>query len=135
MSKIIFTFLFMIIITNVYTSGDSDCINQGASGRRLSTDVDCSQLETSDNTKKCIFSPSQEICIEIDKDKSECTSKRVSRRLATTEFDDDDCEPLLTSDDNKYICVAADDGKSCKEVEGSNGLKLSLTILCLLLFL
>ena len=135
MSKIIFTFLFMIIITNVYTSGDSECINRGSTSRRLSTDVDCTTLRTSDNTLKCIFSPSQEICIEIDKDKSECTSKRVSRRLATTELYDDDCEPLLTSDDNKYICVASDDGKSCKEVEGSNGLKLSLTILCLLLFL
>ena len=134
MSKIIFTFLFMIIITNVYTSGDSECINQGSS-RRLSTDFDCTRLEVSDNTKKCIFSPSQEKCIEIDKDKSECTSQRVTRRLSTTELDDDDCEPLITSDDNKYICVASDDGKSCKEVEGSNGLKLSLTILCLLLFL
>ena len=134
MSKIIFTFLFMIIITNVYTTGDSDCINQG-SRRRLSTDVDCTSLGVSDDSKKCIFSPSEEICIEIDKDKSECTSKKVTRRLSTTELDDDDCEPLLTSDDKKYICVASDDGKSCKEVEGSNGLKLSLTILCLLLFL
>ena len=134
MSKSLFTILFMIIIANVYTSGASDCI-QSASTRRLSTEKDCSNLETSDDSMKCIYSPSKKTCIEIDKDESECTSRKISRRLSATELFDDDCEPLTTSDDNKYICVASDDGKSCKEVEGSNGLKLSLLILCILLFL
>ena len=137
MSKRIFTILFMIIIANVYTSADSDCTKSAssASSRRLSTDLDCSSLETSDDSKKCIYSPSQQTCIEIDIGESECTSRKISRRLSASELFDDDCEPLTTSNDNKYICVASDDGHSCKEVEGSNGLKLSLTILCLLLFL
>ena len=134
--------LFQVIIcqinyyTNTYTNSESEC-SKSSQNRRLSSlsDEDCSQLETNDdNTQKCIYSPSQGKCIEIDKDKSECTSKAFSKRLST-ELTDDYCEPLKTSNDNKYICASSDDGKSCEEVEGSNGLKLSLAILCLLLFL
>ena len=136
MNKIMFSLLLMIIIANVYTSSTSQCATSGEN-RRLSSesDEDCSELETSDpTTMKCIFSPSKGKCIEIDKEESECSFTTFSGQLAT-ELTDADCEPLKTSNDNKYTCVASDDGKSCEEYEGSNGLKLSLAILCFLLFL
>ena len=144
MSKIIFAFLLMIIIDNVYTgtlcegAGAGEEGGQGGQERRLATDFSnsyCRGFSTSDNKKICVANEAKTACIEVDS--SECYNKVLSnsRRLATTELTDEDCEPLKTSNDDKYICVVSDDGQSCEEVEGSNGLKLSLTILCLLLFL
>ena len=137
MSKIIFAFLLMIIIDNVYT--EALCEGAGQE-RRLETETEfsnsfCRKFETVDTNKICVANEAKTACIEVDS--SECYNKVLSnsRRLATTELTDEDCEPLKTSNDDKYICVVSDDGQSCEEVEGSNGLKLSLTILCLLLFL
>ena len=140
MNKIIFAFLLMIIIANVYTS--TPCSEAGKTGpdRRLSTTTEftnsfCRQYDDADSNKICVANEARTACIEVAS--SECNKKVLpsSRRLSTTELTDDDCEPLKTSNDKKYICVASDDGQSCEEVEGSNGLKLSLTILCILLFL
>ena len=139
MSKIIFAFLLMIIIANVYseTLPETTCERAGKE-RRLATDFSnsyCRAFSTSDIKKICVANEAKTACIEVDS--SECYNKVLSnsRRLTATELTDEDCEPLKTSNDKKYICVASDDGQSCEEVEGSNGLKLSLAILCLLLFL
>ena len=140
MNKIIFAFLLMIIIANVYTS--TSCVEAGKNdpARRLSTTTEysnsfCREFDTEDENKICVANEAKTACIEVVS--SECYEKVLpsSRRLSTTELTDEDCEPLKTSNDKKYICVASDDGQSCEEVEGSNGLKLSLTILFLLLFL
>ena len=137
MNKIIFAFLLMIIISNVYTS--TPCVEAGKdTGRRLSSDFTnsfCRRYTDTETNKICVANEAKTACIEVES--SECYEKVVTsaRRLATTELTDDDCEPLKTSNDKKYICVASDDGQSCEEVEGSNGLKLSFAILCLLLFL
>ena len=137
MNKIIFAFLLMIIIDNVYTGALCEGAGQE---RRLETETEfsnsfCREFETEGTNKICVANEAKTACIEVDS--SECYNKVLpkSRRLSTDELTDEDCEPLKTSNDDKYICVVSDDGQSCEEVEGSNGLKLSLTILCLLLFL
>ena len=140
MNKIIFAFLLMIIIANVYTATLCSDAGKDNTGRRLSTTTEftnsfCRQYDDADSNKICVANEARTACIEVAS--SECNKKVLpsSRRLSTTELTDDDCESLKTSNDKKYICVASDDGQYCEEVEGSNGLKLSLTILCLLLFL
>ena len=111
-------------------------------GRRLSTELSeeiCRQLETSDNTiYKCYYDEKAKRCDETFLE-SECKSKRpsTSSRRLSSELTENDCKNLKTSDDNKYKCVINSSKTKCEEVskEGSNSLKLSFAILCLLLFI
>ena len=141
MNKIIFSLTLIFLISNVYTSADSECINYGKEDRRrLSTDKiklsECERLATSESSKRCTLNQDKTACTEIDRVDSECNNKVISdrRRLSTTGLTDSDCKSLKTSD-SRFKCVATNDKQSCVEVEGSIGLKLSFAILCLLLFL
>lgn len=111
-------------------------------GRRLSTDLSeeiCKELETSDNTiYKCFYDEKSKRCDETYL-YSECKSKRpsTSSRRLSSELTENECSKAKTSDDTKYKCVLSNNKNECEEVskENSNVLKLSFTILCLLLFI
>ena len=143
MNKLIFILHLLFLITNVFTASLKMCEDFGKElRRRLSTDnkvtlKDCEKLTTTSKKKKCTVNSKGTACEEIDRVDSECNNKVISndrRRLSTTELTDSDCKDLKTSS-SKYKCVATEDKESCVEVEGSNRLKLSFAILCLLLFL
>ena len=63
-------------------------------------------------------------------------NRRVRRRLVN-EVSEKDCKGLDTRDNSKYQCVVNKDHKGCEEIsiEGANILKISLSILLLLLFI
>ena len=191
MNKLIFTFIFIILILNAYSSTDtSECLETQLedensrrrlstgyteeycnllnttnntiftcvlsadqkscteksecqlstydSRRRLSTDFEevCYYLYTSNFQFKCVPNNRKDGCIEVHKSKCElATIDSINRRLSS-EITDEDCEYFETSDDSIYICVANEDGTGCEEMENSNYLKFSTTlILCLLLFI
>ena len=70
---------------------------------------------------------------------SECKSKRPVRgqKRLSSELTEKECKNAKTSDETKYKCFLSSNKKECEEVdkENSNRLKLSFTILCLLLFI
>lgn len=111
-------------------------------GRRLSTDLNediCKELETSDDSiYKCFYDEKAKRCDETYLF-SECKSKRpsTSTRRLSSELTENECNKAKTSDDTKYKCVLKSTKTECEEVskENSASLKLSLAILCLLLFI
>ena len=123
MNKFIFTFILIILIVNAYTSADSPCTRKTVSSRRnllsLLTEEDCINLETSENTKKCVLSGDEKSCKEVDK--SQCELKTISnnsgRRLSSL-LTQEDCINLATSENTKK-CVLSGDEKSCREVDKS----------------
>ena len=86
MNKIIFAFLLMIIIANVYTG--TTCEGAGKD-RRLETTTEfsnsiCRGFETEGQNKICVANEAKTACIEVDS--SECYNKVLpnSRRLSNT---------------------------------------------------
>lgn len=132
----------------VLNTGKNGCVETLISrckseiGRRLSTDLNediCKELETSDDSiYKCFYDEKAKRCDETYLF-SECKSKRpsTSTRRLSSELTENECNKAKTSDDTKYKCVLKSTKTECEEVskENSASLKLSLTILCLLLFI
>ena len=116
MNKVKLVFLIILLISDIYTSGDSECLNKKvSSSRRLSgtlDEEDCLYLETSDTNLMCVLNSDGKSCEEVSK----CLGiNRVPdlRRLENEDY----CEELETSDDNKYLCKLNLDKNICEEVE------------------
>lgn len=112
----IIIFLFILLITNAYSSTDSECIDTKNSSRRLASDFDddyCIQLETSDKERYvCVASSDNQYCEEM----SLCFAYA---RLYPENLDLNECYDLPTSKDDLYRCVPSD--KECIELDECTG--------------
>ena len=112
----IICFLFILLITNVYSSTDSKCIDTKNSARRLSGDFGddyCSEFETSDDKRyDCVASSDNKYCEEMSK----CFAYA---RLNPENLDLNECYNLTTSNDDLYKCVPSD--KECIELDQCTG--------------
>ena len=130
MNKLIFAFIFIILLINAYASnGESECqqkkINEDSTTIPNSTNLtedDCKGLKTHNDTLyKCSLNSDKKSCGEVEK--SECEKKtktEISRRmLSSTNLTEDDCKGLKTHNDTLYKCSLNSDKNSCVEVEKS----------------
>ena len=147
MKNILVLYLIVLLISSIFTSTDSQCLQtkESIERRRLSTtisEMDCHSFVTSDVNFICVLSEEGHSCDEV----SECIYTNYwdlevnfpyneLEPLYSDKFTDEYCEVLMTSDDEIYICVANSDGSGCKETNGSKTFGLSFALLCFLFLL
>ena len=117
MNKVVLLFLIILLISDIDTSSDSECLQtkESSSRRRLEsityTEAECQSLSTSDDQNLiCVLSSDKKSCDEV----SFClaTQRVTSNALYTNQ----DCEDLPTTDINFY-CSLSSNQQSCTEVE------------------
>ena len=107
--------LLILLITNAYSSTDSECLDTKSSGRRLNTDFDdeeCKKYRTSNDTKYvCAASSDKKYCEEI----SRCFGYYIEFPEITNNELGKVCSKLPTSNESLYYCGY--DEKGCTEVD------------------
>ena len=147
MKNVLVLYLIVLLISSIFTSTDSQCLQtkESVERRRLSTTISesiCHSFETSDINFICVLSDELDSCDEV----SECIYTNYwdvednfpynqLPTLSSSIFTDEYCEKLMTSDDEIYICVANSDGSGCKETDGSKTFGLTFALLCFLFLL
>lgn len=118
MSKTFSFILIIILITYIYTSGDSECERHTitSSGRRRIESLDeCNDFKTSDDTiYECVTGRGK--CEEKEKMTQCVQTKADSRRRLSSDLD---CKDQQTTDDSKFICKLNRDMNRCIEMPKS----------------